>query len=103
MIQVLGEETEKAIVLVIVMRLLAQLLQLLLLELFILIHPILDLEAVLQDHFEALDNLHNVIVLRDYQLSILFQVSNCLRQLESVDVLAVSWTVRLLVVLFGVG
>ena len=99
----LGEEAEKAVILIIIVRLFAKLLQLLLFELFVFIHSIFDLEAVFENDFKPFNNLHNVIVLSDDQLSIFLQVSDCLWQLKGIDVLTICWTLSFLLMFLSVG
>ena len=84
----LGEEGEESVALAGIVGLLAELFKLLLLEFLVLGDVILDLEAVLEDHFEALDNLHDVVVLGDHQFVRLQRILDALWHLERVDIRA---------------
>jgi len=46
-----------------------------LLELFVLRDVVLDLEAVLEDNFEAFNDLDDVIILLDRQISLLLELA----------------------------
>ena len=73
----LREEREEAVALRCVVGLLAKFLQLLLLELLVLRDVVFDLQAVLEDDLEALDDLDDVVVLRDDELLSLLGARRC--------------------------